>query len=86
MTRSCLDHIITKLNAHELLADVNKIRLWDHYFTAVTIFGEKWPNNLQANETWKNILDSELVDKYIRQYDWDILLSHNHETTYKMSV
>lgn len=68
------------------MADVIKIKLSDHYFTAVTIFGEKWANVLQAKEAWKNVLDSKLVGKYIGQYNWDILSSHDPETAYEMLV
>lgn len=82
LTKSCLDHIVVRLSNQIHVSGVIKQKLSDHYFITMVVLGENIKEATKNKSRKKLILDNNLVDRYIREQDWDALLKYDHEAAY----
>lgn len=86
ITKSCIDHIITRLGNVTLVPAVIKQKVADHYCIALAVLVEN-PANYTSNRTvLKAVLDDKKIDRQISAYDWNSLGMYDHITTYNLLV
>lgn len=85
ITKSCIDHIITRISNLHTLSGVVKQKVADHYVTVLSVLGENMFGNSKESE-YKTVLDSKKIDNLIQRYDWNSLLHLDHLTAYDKLV
>lgn len=81
ITRSCIDHIITRRTEQRHQSGVIRLKLADHYFIAIAIYSKAVSKNVD-HFTLKKILDDKKVDAYISETNWNTFLSLDHVSLY----
>lgn len=86
LTKTCIDHIIVRINNLKKIAGVITQKVADHYFVAMTMLRGNDQLNLDQITEYKLILDNKKVDKAIRNRNWDHTAALDHLQAYESFV
>lgn len=82
LTTSCIDHILTRVSSMQPVTSIVKEKVADHYFIALTMFCDDI-TKLRAETKHKfDIFDNQKMDRLIKEFNWDTLLTLNHLQAY----